>query len=73
LADAPEARTHKGKDRSAADINFAILCVEWGHSIEETAAKLKEVSEKAKERRDNYALDTAEAAARIVAKRRAMG
>jgi hypothetical protein len=53
-------------DRSDADINFSIKCLRWGWPESETAAKLREVSEKARGRRFNYAEETAHKAALIV-------
>ncbi len=59
-------------DRSHADISFAMIAITGGHSIEDTAAKLAEVSEKA---RDNvrkgdtgYPLVTSRNAADYVAR-----
>ncbi len=61
------ARRKDGKpDRSDADINFALRCARWGWSADETAAKLREVSERAKGRRDNYAERTARRAAQYI-------
>jgi hypothetical protein len=61
-------RRDDGKpDRSKADINFAIRCRKWGWSEEETAAKLRAESAKAKRRRDGYAERTARRASQIIA------
>jgi hypothetical protein len=60
------ARRTDGKpDRSDADINFALRCVRWGWSEDETAARLCEVSGKAKKQR-GYAARTARRAVQIV-------
>ena len=37
LADAPGARNHEGKDRSAADFNFCLISIDRGWSVEATA------------------------------------
>jgi hypothetical protein len=52
-------------DRFKADMIFALRCLRWRWSESETAAKLREVSKKARERR-NYAERTARRAAEIV-------
>jgi len=48
LADAPSARNHEGKDRSAADFNFCLISIDRGWSVEATANQLMAESEKAK-------------------------
>jgi hypothetical protein len=57
-------------DRSHADISFCLVSLTGGHSIEETAARLEQVSEKARQnvqRGDTgYAMITARNAARMV-------
>ena len=55
LADAPSARNHEGKDRSAADFNFCLISIDRGWSIEATAKQLMLESEKAKSVGYNYA------------------
>jgi hypothetical protein len=74
LAAAP--RTRDGQpDRSNADFVWCMTAIDWGWSVEATAARLLEVSEKAKERvrlRDEgYPLVTARSAAEAVARNRA--
>lgn len=67
LAGAPPSRDGSGPDRSMADFTWCMTAIDWGFPIEETAAKLPEVSEKARERvqlRDEgYPLITAQNAA----------
>jgi hypothetical protein len=50
LAGAPPNRDGTGPDRSKADFWWAYLALQWKWSIEDTEAKLVEVSEKARER-----------------------
>jgi RepB DNA-primase from phage plasmid len=50
LAGAPPSRDGSGPDRSMADFTWCTTAIDWGFPIEETAAKLLEVSEKARER-----------------------
>jgi RepB DNA-primase from phage plasmid len=66
LADAPGARNHEGKDRSAADFNFCLTSIDRGWSVEATANQLMAESEKAKSTGYNYALFTAKRAASVV-------
>jgi hypothetical protein len=70
LAGAPPSRDGSGPDRSMADFSWCMTAIDWGWSIEDTAAKLPEVSEKARERvqlRDEgYLLITAQNAAAAV-------
>jgi len=67
LAGAPPSRDGSGPDRSMADFTWCMTAIDWGFPIEETAAKLSEVSDKARERvrlRDEgYPLITAQNAA----------
>jgi RepB DNA-primase N-terminal domain len=66
LADAPGAKNHQGKDRSAADFQFCLISIDRGWSVEATANQLMAESEKAKFLGYNYARFTAERAASIV-------
>jgi hypothetical protein len=70
LAGAPPGSEGNGPDRSLADFSWCMTAIDWGFSVEDTAAKLVEVSEKARERvhlRDeSYALITAQNAAAAV-------
>ncbi|MGB6687968.1 MAG: DNA-primase RepB domain-containing protein [Terracidiphilus sp.] len=67
LAGAPPTLQGSGPDRSMADFAWCMTAIDWGWSIEATAAKLVEVSEKARERArlkdEGYALITAQNAA----------
>jgi len=77
LSGAPPSREGDGPDRSQADFFWCISAIRRGWSIEETANKLLEVSEKAQERlrcRDEgYALVTAQNAAAAAARGRQTG
>jgi len=72
LAGAPPSRDGSGPDRSMADFTWCMTAIDWGWSIEDTAQKLPEVSEKASERvrlRDEgYPLITSQNAAAAVAR-----
>jgi hypothetical protein len=70
LADAPTARNHEGKDRSAADFNFCLISIDRGWSVEATASQLMAESEKAKSTGYSYALFTAKRAASVVSSNR---
>jgi RepB DNA-primase N-terminal domain len=70
LADAPAAKNHEGKDRSAADFNFCLISIDRGWSVEATANQLIAESEKAKSTGYNYALFTARRAASVVSSNR---
>ena len=50
LAGAPPRRDGSGPDQSMADFSWCMTAIDWGWSIEDTAKKLPEVSEKAAER-----------------------
>src|SRR5258708_5542452 len=50
LAGAPRNHGGTGPDRSMADFTWCMTAIDWGRSIEDTAAKLPEVSERARER-----------------------
>jgi hypothetical protein len=68
LAGAPPNRAGTGPDRSMADFTLCMTAIDRGWSIEETAKKLPEVSERARQRvqqlRDEgYPLITAQRAA----------
>jgi hypothetical protein len=70
LADAPAAKNHEGKDRSAADFEFCLICIDRGWSIEATASQLMAESEKAKSLGHRYAQFTARRAASVVSSNR---
>jgi DNA primase RepB-like protein len=72
LAGAPPRLQGNGPDRSMADYSWCMTAIDWGWSVEDTAAKLPEVSEKAAERLrlsdKGYPLVTAQNAAAAVAR-----
>jgi hypothetical protein len=73
LAGAPPNRAGTGPDRSMADLTWCMTAVDWGWSIEETAKKLPEISERARQRvqqlrGEGYPLITAQNAAAEVAR-----
>ena len=57
---APPKRDGSGPDVSRADFFFAFLSGQRGHDIEDIAARLMELSTKAKENGEQYARITAE-------------
>lgn len=72
LGNAPMRRDGKAPDRSVADFVWCILAIDRRHSVEATATKLCEVSEKAREQMKHgnkrYAYMTAAKAAREAVK-----
>ena len=58
-----------GPDRSRADYLWCRVAIQWGWGVEETAEQLMELSEKAQERDDDYALRTARAAGEALRRR----
>jgi hypothetical protein len=70
LAHAPRNHSGDGPDRSFADFTWCMTAIDWGWSVEETVAKLPEVSERAHERIQcgdkGYPLITAQKAATAV-------
>jgi hypothetical protein len=69
LQNAPCARDSNRPDVSRADFTFCLLAIDWGWSVEETAARLLQESGKAQENGEAYALRTAGAAARAIERR----
>jgi hypothetical protein len=63
LRGAPLNNSKTGPDTSRADFFFAMLCSQWGWTVEETADRLMELSSKAQENGQQYAKLTAENAA----------
>ena len=65
-------RDGSGPDRSLADYSYAMICVTGGKTVEDTVAKLMEVSQNAQERAargdEGYARITVENAAKTVAR-----
>jgi hypothetical protein len=71
LEGAPESKSRPGNPReSIADYRFCMAAIDWGWSIEDTAAMLMEESSKAQENGEHYALTTAHRAALTVAARK---
>ena len=70
LERAPLNRDGTGPDRSNADLRWAMLAISWGFEQTETAARLMEESEKARQRGRPYADMIAATAAGFVAERR---
>jgi len=66
LDGAPPNGEGTGPDRSSADFFWCLLAVQWGWGIEETVERLMELSDKAQENGEGYALRTAERAAEAV-------
>ena len=56
---APQAHGQDRPDVSRADFTWCMTAIDWGWSVEETAAQLLEESDKARENGERYALDTA--------------
>jgi hypothetical protein len=69
LENAPAARGGSRPDVSRADFTWCLIALDWGFSIEETAARLIDESPKARESGEAYALRTARSAAAALARR----
>jgi hypothetical protein len=63
--------THEGgrPDISRVDFTWCLIAIDWGWSVEETAARLMQESNKARENGQPYALRTARSAAAAVERR----
>ena len=70
VQNAPPAREGDRPDISRADFTFCLLAIDWGWSVEETAARLMQESSKARENGEGYALRTAQNAAAAIERRR---
>jgi hypothetical protein len=66
---APLAHNSDKPDISRADFTWCMTAVDWGRSIEDIAARLMQVSTKAQENGEQYALLTAQRAASAVQRR----
>src|SRR5208283_5588585 len=66
LDNAPLAHGENKPDTSRADFTWCRTAIEWGWSVEATASRLLELSEKAKENGERYATLTATGAAESV-------
>jgi hypothetical protein len=73
VQNAPPAKDGNRPDISRADFTFCLLAIDWGWSIEETAARLMQQSGKARENGEPYALRTAGNAAAAIERRRGQG
>ncbi|HWG46126.1 MAG TPA: DNA-primase RepB domain-containing protein [Gemmataceae bacterium] len=69
VENAPPARNGDRPDISRADFTFCLLALDWGWSIEETAARLMQESGKAQENGEAYAFRTARNAAAAIERR----
>jgi hypothetical protein len=70
LANAPMTTGQGDRpDISKADFTFAVIAIDWGHSPDETAARLMQESSKARENGPAYAETTARNAAAAIAER----
>ena len=69
LQGAPINHAGGDHDRSRADFTFCLLAIDWGLGVRETAMRLLEVSEKAQENGERYALRTAERAEEAIRRR----
>jgi hypothetical protein len=70
LAGAPPNRDQAGPDISRVDFTWCMLAIDWGWGTEETADRLMEISQKARENGEQYAIRTATRAAEAVARNR---
>jgi hypothetical protein len=69
LENAPPVRGGSRPDISRADYTFCLLAIDWGWSLEETAARLMQESSKAQENGEAYVLRTARSAAAAIERR----
>ena len=69
LDHAPAAHGEDRPDVSKADFTWCMTAIDWGFSVEATAARLLEESEKARENGSQYAMNTATNAAAAVQRR----
>jgi hypothetical protein len=69
VENAPPARGGGRPDISRADFTFCMLAIDWGWTVEQTAARLMQESGKAQENGEDYALRTAQSAAAAIERR----
>jgi len=69
VENAPDAREGGHPDISRADYTFCLLAIDWGWSVEETAAHLMQESSKAQENGPEYAIRTARNAGAAIERR----
>jgi hypothetical protein len=70
VAGAPPNNAKDGPDMSRADFTWALMAVRRGQTVEDTAARLAELSSKARQNGEGYALRTAQNAAAAVERER---
>lgn len=70
---APPAKSGDRPDISRADFTFCLLAIDWGWSVEETAARLMQESSKAQQEGERYAERTARNAAAAIEQRQHRG
>jgi hypothetical protein len=70
---APLAHGQDKPDVSRADFTWCMTAIDWGWSVDDTAARLLEESAKARENGQRYALETAKNAGAAVDRRNAPG
>jgi hypothetical protein len=70
VASAPPNHSKDGPDISRADFTWALMALRRGQSVEDTASRLAELSSKARENGEGYALRTAQNAAAAVDRER---
>jgi len=69
LERAPASQSRPGENRqSIADFTWCMIAIDWGWSIDQTAARLMEESTKARENGERYAVLTAQRASSAVAR-----
>ena len=69
VQNAPPVHRGERPDISRADFTWCMLAIDWGHSPEDTAARLMLESTKAQENGEAYAVTTATNAAAAIARR----
>jgi len=70
LRGAPPSQSRPGQTRgSIADFTWCVIALDWGFSIEATAARLREESQKAQENGETYVVRTVANAAAAIARR----
>jgi hypothetical protein len=69
VVNAPPVHGGGRPDISRADFTFCLLALDWGWGVEETAARLMQESNKARENGEAYALRTARNAAAAIERR----
>lgn len=70
---APLNHSQTAPDVSRADFMWALMCAQRGHCIEEIAARLMDLSPKAKDNGERYARVTAENASAATERQRGRG